>query len=168
MSTCAPGLNKNNFCNTLYVRTINNRIILYLAGDNFFNFEGSTKSQNVKIQAFWEIIRVQNWNSKVRTCKNKHCKKNSYKGIYVHPFFCDIEAMANKKRRTAMVLYKITNKAPLTSMFWDPLIINDDQWLLKYGGQRRFIGEAVPSGICLYRKRDVFDISRLRKAQLIK
>ena len=46
-----------------------------------------------------------------------------------------------------MVLYKITNKAPLTSMFWEPLIINDDQWLLKYGGQRRFIGEAVPYGI---------------------
>ena len=67
-----------------------------------------------------------------------------------------------------MVLYKITNKAPMTSMFSEPLIIIDDQWLRKYEAHRRFIGEAMPYGICLYRKRDVFDISILRKAQLIK
>ena len=101
MSTCAPGLNKNNFCHTWYVRTINGRIILYfiyLTGDNFFNFEVSIKSQNVKIQAFWEITCVWNWNSTVRTCKNKHCKKNSYKGIYVHPL------INNKFCRQVMLL----------------------------------------------------------------
>ena len=168
MSTCAPGLNKNNFCHTWYVRTINYRIILYLTGDNFFNFEVSIKSQNVKIQALWEITRVRNWNSKVRTCKNKHCKKNSYKGIYVHFFLWHRGDGKQTKRRTAMVLYKITNKAPLTSMFWEPLIINDDQWLQNYEAHRRFIGEPMPCAIVLYRKRDVFDISGCRKAQLIK
>ena len=46
------------------------------------------------------MTRVRNWNSKVRTCKNKHCKNNSYKGIYVYLYFfvCDIEAKANKKK----------------------------------------------------------------------
>ena len=43
--------------------------------------------------------------------------------------------------------HSLSNKAPLTSMFWEPLIINDDQWLRKYEAHRRFIGEAVPCGI---------------------
>ena len=65
------------------------------------------------------------------------------------PFFLFVTSRRwqTKKRRTAMVLYKITNKAPLTSMFWEPFIINDDQWLRKHEAHWRFIGEAVLYGI---------------------
>ena len=46
-----------------------------------------------------------------------------------------------------MVLYKITNKALVSFMFWEPLIIIDDQWLRKYKAHWRFIDEALPCGI---------------------
>ena len=130
MSTCAPGLNKNNFCHTLYVRTINGRIILYLTGDKFFNFEVSIKSQNVKIQALWEITRVRNWNSKVRTCKNKHCKKIRTRGYTYTLFFCDIEAMANKKKEDRNGPLKLQIKLRWASYFkshWSSLMINGSQ-----------------------------------------
>ena len=35
--------------------------------------------------------------------------------------------------------HSFSNKAPVNFIFWEPLIINDDQWLLKYEGHRRFI-----------------------------
>ena len=54
-------------------------------------------------------------------------------------FVCNIEAMANKQKGGPQWSSKITNKAPVSFMFWEPLIIIDDQWLPKYEGQRRFI-----------------------------
>ena len=62
-----------------------------------------------------------------------------------------------------MVLYKITNKAPVSFIFWEALIIIDDQWLRKYEAHRRFIGEAVPCAIGLYRKRLMINGSKNMK-----
>ena len=74
----------------------------------------------------------------------------------------DVENEADAAR------HRFSNKAPVSFIFWEPLIIIDDQWLRKYESHRRFIGEAVPYAIGLYQKRDVFDIRRCRKAQLMK
>ena len=136
MSTCAPGLNKNNFCHTWYVRTINGRIILcliYLTGDNFFNFEVSIKSQNVKIQALWEITRVRNWNSKVRTCKSKHCKKIRTRGYtYTLTFFCLWHRGDDKqKKEDRDGPLKLQIKIQWLLFFLKSSIIIDDRWLQK-------------------------------------
>ena len=35
--------------------------------------------------------------------------------------------------------HRFSNKEPVTFIFWEPLIMIDDQWFLKYEGHRRFI-----------------------------
>ena len=129
MSTCTPGLSKNNFCHTLYVLTINGRIILYLTGDKLFNFEVSFKYQDVKIKVLWEITRVRNWNSKVRTCKNKHCKKIVQGDIPIPLlFFCLWHRSDGKKKRGPRWSSKITNKGKMSLIVFG--IIDHHWWLM--------------------------------------
>ena len=149
MSTCAPGLNKNNFCNTLYVRTINGRIILYLTGDKFFNFEVSIKSQNVKIQAFWEITRVRNWIPKVRTCIKINIAKWIRTRGYTYTLLLFVSLWhrgnGNHKMRTGAVPLKIRNTLQWDSLFLESSIMIDDRMNKKW---RKLFG-ALFNKLCL-------------------
>ena len=132
MGKNAPGFSKNNLKHTWFVRAINGRIILYLIWDKFFNFEGSIKSQNVKIQAFWEITRVRNSIFKVRTCKNKHWNFNLFKRICNVPFliFWCYRLDVRQKKVGPQRSSKISNKAPMSFLLFRT--IDHDWWSNEY------------------------------------
>ena len=55
--------------------------------------------------------------------------------------------MADVGNEADAVRHSFSNKAPMSLIFSEPLIIIDDQWLRKHEAHWRFIGEAVPYGI---------------------
>ena len=110
---------------TWYVRALSGEIILYLIWDKFFNFEVSISK--LKIQVFWEITRVRNKISKVRTCKNKDLKINLFKGICtLSDFFFDaINSMAEEKKLDCNDPLKFGIK-----LQWASFFLNHRSWLM--------------------------------------
>ena len=121
---------QNNLSHTWYVRALNGRSILYLNWDKFLNlnFQVRIKSQNLKIEAFWEITRVRNSISKVRTCKHKQWNFDCFNGICIlTDFFLDaMDSMAQQQKGGPQRSSKSNDKAPLSFLIFR--IIDHDWW----------------------------------------
>ena len=123
-----------NLSYTWYVRALNGRSILYLNWDKFLNFQESIKSQNVQIEAFWEITRVRNSISKVRTCKHKQWNFDCLNGICIlTDFFWMLWTPWHKKKLDRNGPLKVMIKLQWASFFLESSIMIDDRMNKKEG-----------------------------------
>ena len=91
-------------------------------------FSSNNKSQNVKIQAFWEIKRVGNWICKVRTCKFKHRIYLSLWGYTFTVFFLyAINTMAEEKKKRNGTVLNLAIKLQWACFFLESSIMINDR-----------------------------------------